>query len=128
MIGLGASALHMRFGCGFLRFNLCCHDLEVELRLGRHRIYRFCQLCSRAVVDDEKHMVFECLAVLLVRAQYNQLFLFFSRLQDNVMRSFMGQSVEYSVMKIVQDGLYRDWTMMIVMALLLGPDGLGAGL
>ena len=92
--------------CAYLRFRLDTHNLQVELgrwqnRQPRH--LRICQRCHMHALDDERHLVFECLAlehVRNVRAARKQLFNV--RVGEN-MQAFMPQKDQHAVLWFVID-------------------------
>ena len=64
--------------CTYLRFRLGTHSLQVEVgdwqnRRPGPRCQRVCERCSMHVIDDERHLVFECPAFESIRAARRQL-------------------------------------------------------
>ena len=91
--------------CLFMRFRLGCHDLQIELgrwedRRPRH--LRFCQRCSMGLVDDERHLVFECPAFDQLRCARQHLF---CGIVDADVRRFMLQRDQAAVLGFVLDCL-----------------------
>ena len=73
LLQLPISACCMRV---LLRFRLGCHSLPIVSgrRSGVPRHQRLCLHCASNVVGDERHMVFDCTALLPVRGLYPGLF------------------------------------------------------
>ena len=63
--------------CTYMRFRLGSHNLQVEVgrwHNRRPRCQRLCERCAMRVVDDERHLVFECPAFESIRAARQNLF------------------------------------------------------
>ena len=63
--------------CTYMRFRLSTHNLQVEVgrwQNRRPRCQRLCERCAMHVVDDERHLVFECPAFESIRAAKRELF------------------------------------------------------
>ena len=63
--------------CTYMRFRLGTHSLQVEVgrwRNRRPRCQRICERCAMHVIDDERHLVFECPAFEHIRAAKRGLF------------------------------------------------------
>ena len=84
-----------------LRFRLGCHSLPcvVGWRTGIPRHLRHCALCNQGV-GDEKHLVFECIALSHLRSRFQHLFW-----HGCAMSSFMNQDAQRDVMYFVTDCL-----------------------
>jgi exonuclease III len=84
-----------------LRFRLGCHSLPcvVGRRTGIPRHLRHCALCNQGV-GDEKHLVFECIALSHLRSRFQHLFW-----HGCAMSSFMNQDAQRDVMYFVTDCL-----------------------
>ena len=99
--------LPMRFSAlaRFVRFNLSCHDLVVEIGRWKHRRRRedrLCTLCSQACIDDERHLVFQCDAYADLRDSYRRLFV-----DDPDMPTFFAQNNQRLVIQYVLACLER---------------------
>ena len=76
----------------FLQFRLGCHGLPVAIgRLAGpghvDRAQRVCMCCNTGAIGDERHLVFECVALTPLRGRYASLF----TSDTNTMRSFFAQ-------------------------------------
>ena len=63
--------------CTYMRFRLGTHNLQVEVgrwHNRRPRSQRLCERCAMHVIDDERHLVFECPAFEHIRAARRELF------------------------------------------------------
>ena len=63
--------------CLYIRFRLGSHNLQVELGRFQHcrpRADRICERCAQGVLDDERHLIFECPAFEHFRAARRHLF------------------------------------------------------
>lgn len=60
----------------FIRFKLGCHHLAIVTGRwhGVPRADRLCRRCDAGALDDERHLVFECLAFEDLRRTHSQLF------------------------------------------------------
>ena len=86
----------------FLQFRLGCHGLPVAIgRLAGaghvDRANRVCLACKSGAIGDEKHMIFECAAMALLRQQHADLF----TPQTDAMRSFFAQQDHLGVLNYV---------------------------
>jgi hypothetical protein len=84
-----------------LHFRLGCHNLPCVMgqRTRTPRHLRHCAWCNR-VVGDEKHLVFECIALNHIRSRFRHLFL-----HGCAMSSFMNQDAQRNVTYFVTDCL-----------------------
>jgi hypothetical protein len=84
-------------------FCLGCHGLlcVVGRRIGTPRHLRRCALCRQGL-EDEKHLVSECIALVPVRLRFQHLFQCSCTLS-----SFMNQAGQRDVMYFVTDCLQR---------------------
>ena len=58
----------------FLRFEVSCRELGIELKRWANRTARqngMSHLCEQACLDDEKHLAFGCLRLGAVQEQYS---------------------------------------------------------
>ncbi len=90
----------------FLQFRLGCHGLPVATgRLAGpghvDRAQRVCSCCHSGAVGDERHLVFECVALAPLRVRYASLF----TNDTNTMRSFFAQRDHLGVFHYVMDCL-----------------------
>ena len=84
-----------------MRFRAGCHDLPVDVgrRAGIPRLRRVCEKCHAPVVADERHLVFECTAMQVVRGKYPSLFVG----PGQTMQQFMWQHNVADVVRFVRD-------------------------
>ncbi|KAL3134294.1 hypothetical protein ABBQ38_006556 [Trebouxia sp. C0009 RCD-2024] len=69
--------------------------------LGCFRTHRVCLACNSGAVGDEKHMIFECAALTLLRHRHADLF----TPSTDTMRSFFAQQDHLGVLNYVIDCL-----------------------
>ena len=97
---LPVSAARLR---AFLRFRTSCHALPVDLgrRTVTPRLLRVCAVCNSGMLGDERHLVFECPALVPLRASYASLF----SGPTQTMQQFMWQHDTLSVVAFVCEAL-----------------------
>jgi hypothetical protein len=83
-----------------LRFRMGCHGLpnDVGRRRGIPRMQRSCTRCDMPGIADERHLIFECVAVQPVRDRFPTLF----GEHITTMQAFMWQDDAIQVAKFVQ--------------------------
>ena len=93
--------LSARATCTYMRFRLGTHNLQVNLgrwERPRPRCQRMCERCAMHVVDDERHLVFECSAFEGLRLARRHLF---SAAVGENMKAFMAQGDQRGVVCFV---------------------------
>ena len=90
----------------FLQFRLGCHGLPIvtgRLAGAGHvdRANRVCLACNSGAIGDEKHMIFECTALIPLRQKHADLF----TPATDTMRSFFAQPDHLGVLNYVIDCL-----------------------